>query len=305
MKIQTQYRNFHEISIDYLKKIIQTQSVPEPVLAKLLQYWESRLSNKEDPLFNDYFEYYLFFEFINSGILCSIIYDEKRKQIQHQYGILSDAISDILEKVNAISKRKQNRFIYPYIHNDHEFSMWLKRITSFDKSYLLVSIFPKNLNIEKRLDRFERVFVRYYIPDSLRPEKRFYHYFSNLKNKLIPDMNKFLIKKEPVTFTYFKFQSFNKYIYIGGESLGAELITGLAYQLTSRLKSGDRCYILNPREYLIVSFNCEKDIMEKRFNKLIFQVNSLILNYNVNYFTCRKKIDDIADYWSEIIGNKE
>ena len=109
------------------------------------------------------------------------------------------------------------------------------------------------------------------------------------------------IEKKPVTFTVFRFENFQKYIELAGEYFGREIISELVKQITTKLKQDDTCYVIAPREYLIVSVNCEKSILEKRFHREIFQIKSLILNYDVKFTTRRLPINDLSLIWNEII----
>ena len=63
------YADFHKIDLGYLRDLLEKNKVPEKVARKLLDYWEMRITEERDPLYSSYFEYYLFFESINSGIL--------------------------------------------------------------------------------------------------------------------------------------------------------------------------------------------------------------------------------------------
>ena len=301
-QVEALYGNFHQISLDYLHDIHKTKSLSSGLLEKLLNYWELRLSDQRDPLYYYYFEYYLFFESINSGIVCSFIFNEQNNRIMHQYGVLTSSIPDIIKRLKEqIQNDSSAQPDLEYKTSDDTLSLWFKRIRFRDGNFILAALFPANVNIHARLTRMEKVFVRFYLPDSLHPENRFHDFFSRINEQIVPQISPFLEEGKPVTFTYFKFERFQKFVTIGGESFAAELITGLAYELTSHLKKSDRCYVLNPREYLIISTNCEKEIMQKRFHRMIFQVKSLILNYKVRYTTWRIPIEDVALHWKDIV----
>ena len=97
MKHDAKQKIFHRIDLSYLENLVSDGKISTEISEKLLNYWGSRLREPEDPLFSSYFEYYLFFESVNSGMLTAFVFDATNSIVRHQYGIMANAIVDILE----------------------------------------------------------------------------------------------------------------------------------------------------------------------------------------------------------------
>ncbi len=299
------YADFHKIDLGYLRDLLEKNKVSEKVARKLLDYWEMRITEERDPLYSSYFEYYLFFESINSGILSAFVYDLGHQQVKHQYGVLAATTVQILQSIREQDTQKflakiEQGYIDIFDYQGEKLSLYLKSIEFGKRTYVIGILYPLNLKINDKLERLVSVFQRYYLPDVFQPDHRFLPLFHELNQAVMSEVTEPLEKKQPVTFTYFKFESFRKYIDLAGEHFASEIVGGLVEQLTTRLKKQDYCYVLNPREYLIVSLNCDKEIIQKRYHRALFQIKSLLLSYQVNYTTKTSPIEDLTSIWHEI-----
>lgn len=297
------YRDFHKVNLTYLEELISSGSLSEEVASKLLDYWQLRFEDERDPFYSDYFEYYLFFEAINAGVLLVFIYESSEKKVLHQYGIMLSAVPEIIRFTQADHKESQGRNIAEFSDfnfQGSQYTLWRRHIQFENNDLFLCAMLPRNLKVAARLQRIHDVFLRYYLPESLHADRRFMDFFSALNQHIIQKITPVIADNRPVTFTYFKFEEYDKYISFAGENFATVLVKELTREITNRLKQEDRCYIINPREYLIVSLNCEKEIMEKRFHRLIFQIKSLILGYRVRYTTWKMPITGLPKIWKEI-----
>jgi len=298
--VSIKYREFHKPNLDYLYALVSEAKIPLAMAENLLDYWEMRLSDSRDSLYHEYFEYYLFFESMNAGILSLFIYDKFNSRVLHQYGVLSSTIPDLIQEIETSSPGYGKLLEKTFDYKEGKYLFGRIDIEYEGKEYILGMVYPPRLFAEKKLHRLEKVFIRYYLPEALRPDTRFLNFYSSLNDFVMELVNPVLREKRPVTFTYFKFEEFRKYTKLTGESFATELVNSLAEEIKNHLKSEDMIYIINPREYLIVSLNCEAEIMKSRFHRMIFQIKSLILNYNVRFTTWKVPVDDLSTIWNDI-----
>ena len=286
-KAEPRYDKFHDINLDYLRETVNSGKVSIKKIEKLLDYWKAKITNSKDLLYHNYFEYYLFFESI-------------------QYGIISSAVIEIIERVESRNIKdyllsKKNGLSEEFDFQGDQLRTWLCAVEFGNTIYLIGVIYPSGLNINKNLQRFENVFKHFYLPNIFEPDLRILPLFIEVNKDIVKKIEKYLRYKKPVTFTVFQFEDFNKYIKLAGEHFGREIISTLVKQITDKLKQDDTYYVLSPREYLIVSVNCEKSILEQRFHRETFKIKSLLLNYEVKFTTRRLPINDLSLIWNEIV----
>ncbi|MCS6983930.1 MAG: hypothetical protein NZM25_02230 [Leptospiraceae bacterium] len=300
MKTSLVGQEFDQIDFSYLEALVTKYQLSPALAQNLVNYWEMRIKDPRDSIYHHYFEYYLFFESIQSGIILVFIYEKHTKKVLHQYGILVGAIPEIIrqtqEEIDDGSISETQSFFF----HEHHFQLWRRFIRYHDHELYLCAVLPPGPLNRDKLHRLYKIFLRYYLPESLYPDRRFLEFFPSLNQEICEKTAPALQSGRAVTFTYFRFEDLNKYIVLGGESFGEFLVNGIRDEITARLKHEDSIYILSPRDYLIVSLNCEKEIMERRFYRMIFQLRSLILSYRVKYTTYKAPIRDLTFAWKDI-----
>ncbi|MDH5719050.1 MAG: hypothetical protein OEZ13_00365 [Spirochaetia bacterium] len=299
------HADFQKADFKYLIRLQRENKLSQEICERLLDYYKSRISNKSDKIYTNYFEYYLFFEFINSAVIGAFFYGIEEKDVFLQYGILNDVKSEILKtlkkKVNFVAEEKKEiDETLDFLYHSENFACRLKKVTSLEKEYVLIVLYPKALDIRDRLERLERVFLRYYLPDTFKADKRFSPLFEDVNKTILEKINPALENDQPVTFSFYKFENFEKYMEFGGEFFSRQLIGEIQKEFISRMKATDKCFILSPREYLIVSVNCEIDDIKDRFSKMAFKAKSLILAYKVKYSTFFEPIEHLSEKWKQI-----
>jgi len=310
MKVSTKnsqklYKDFDVINIDYLKTWIEKNYIKEEIVEELLKYWDSRLSNPRDVLYENYIDYYLFYESVNSGIALSFIYDYKKNKTMHKYGILTSSIQKIISEIkkNTIQKKENEKFIYKY--HDFEFEVWNQKVNYDKNSFLLCVVYPVQVDISKTLKRIENVFMKFYLTDILHPDLRFLSIFEKINNEMMVDIRQTQEKKIPITFSYLKFEKLNRYISLAGGILVSEIFKGLKENVLERLEKGDKWYVINPREYLLVSLNCREEELKKKYKRMNVKIKGLMLKYKIKFTTILDPIEDMNHIWDKISIKEE
>lgn len=295
------YTEFHKIDLSYLKKLLSKKQIVAQRAQKLIDYYNSRLSDNNDPLYTEYFDYFLFFESIKSAVLSAFAYEIKKDKILNQFGIMDNAIPDIIKTITQNTDQVESGKVSEFTFRNEKFSLWFKEATFEQDAFLIVILFPRKAVSQSSIERIYNVFLRYYIPDIFKPDNRFLSFFDDTNERIMAQMMQSLAVNKPVTISYFKFQPLGKFLVLAGEHYATDVVNGLVEILTSRLKKDDQCYVLNPREYIVVSNNCESEIMQKRFHKMIFEVKSLFLDYEVKMTTIREPFNSLSDIWQDLV----
>ena len=295
------YFNFHHLDLTQLKELYQKQLIDSEVVTSLLDYWRSRLSDKGDALYSRYMEYYIFFESVKSLFLSVFIFNESSKQLEHSYGIFPTASGQVLRRLDVADHDDAGELEFEY--NARDFRLHYLRQSFQENHYLITIISLKNIDIAENLNRFKSVFQRFYLPSSFERDERLLPMFVETENVILDFIRVPLQEKQPVTFTYFYFESMTKYINFSGDNFAHGLLEELNADVRKHLKHEDRSFILSTREILIVSPRCEKELMEQRFRRVLFQAKSLLLSYQTQYYTIREPIVSLYPHWDNITAN--
>jgi hypothetical protein len=295
------YRDFHRIDLSHLRQLAKEKKIESSIVQNLLHYWQRRLDDKKDAIYFRYMEYYLFFESLRALFLAVFIFDMKNGMARHSYGIFPALSPAIFESIST--GLNSDSGVVSFAHNGHDYALHYIRSGYHDQEFTIAALALKDVAIEDNLRRMKYVFERYYLPSSFSRDERIGNLFPEVQNLIAGWINPALAEKQPVTFTYLYFESLAKYVGLAGEHFAEDLIRELKQDVHRILKDTDRSLILSTREILIVSLNCEEDIMRKRFARAYFHAKSLLLAYQVNFFCVREPVTDIYAMWDQISGN--
>jgi hypothetical protein len=301
MENKALYRDFHRIDLSHLRQLAQEKKIESSIVQKLLQYWQQRLDDKHDALYSRYMEYYLFFESLRALFLAVFIFDMKSGIARHSYGIFPALSPAIFESVST--GLSSDSGVVSFTHNGHDYALHYIRSGYHDQEYTIAALALQGVAIEENLRRLKYVFERYYLPSSFSRDERIGSLFPEVENLIAGWINPTLAARKPVTFTYLYFESLAKYVGRAGEHFAQDLLREMKADVHRILKDTDRSVILSTREILIVSLNCEEDILRKRFAKAYFHAKGLVLAYQVNFFCVREPVTDLYALWDQISGN--
>lgn len=295
------YRDFHQVDLSHLIALLNEGRIDPVIAENLIQYWEKRLEDKKDAVYSRYIEYYLFFESLRALFLAVFIFDMKTGISGHSYGIYP-ALGPAIHA--AISGGLQNESgAVDFELNGKSYALHYLRSGYQEQRYAIAALGLKGQPIEDNLKRLKYVFERFYLPSSFSDDSRVALLFADTASLITDMINPSLARKEPVTFTYLYFESLTKYVGIAGENFAQGLLDELQKDVHRVLKDADRSLILSTREILIVSLNCEEDVIKKRFADAYFHAKSLLLSFQVNFFTVKTPVTDLQLLWDSITGN--
>lgn len=295
------YRDFHKIDLAHLTALLREGSIEPQIVENLIGYWQKRLDDKNDAIYSRYIEYYLFFESLRALFLAVFIFDMKTGVSGHSYGIYP-ALGPAIH--TAISGTLQNESgVVDFELSGKSYALHYLRSGYQEQEFAIAALGLKDQPIAENLKRLKYVFERFYLPSSFSTDSRVGLLFTETTNLIAEMINPALARKEPVTFTYLYFESLTKYVGLAGENFAQGLLHELQKDVHRVLKDTDRSLILSTREILIVSLNCEEDVMKKRFAGAYFHAKSLLLSFQVNFHTIRTPVVDIHLLWDAITEN--
>lgn len=295
------HRDFHKIDLSHLKELTSAGRVDPQIVDSLLSYWKIRLDDPRDPIYSLYIEYYLFFESLRALFLAVFIFDMNNGKAAHSYGIFPTLSPALFA---AISGREKNSAgVVDFEYNGREYALHFLHSGYHEQEYTIAALAIKDNEINENMKRLKYVFERFYLPSSFSKDTRIGVLFAETENVIADMVNPTLALKQPVTFTYLYFESMTKYVGLAGENFAKGLLEELKTDVYRVLKDTDRIFVLSTREMLVISVNCEKDILQKRFAHAYFHAKSLLLSYQVNFHTVHTPIVDMHSLWDDITGN--
>lgn len=295
------YKDFHKIDLSHLKNLLRENKMDAQVARTLVSYWKQRLDDKSDALYSRYIEYYLFFESLKALFIAAFIFDMKTGKTRHSYGIFP-ALAPAVHSAIAAGVKDANGIV-DFEYESEKYSLHYVRSGYHEEEYAIAALALKDSVIEENLTRLKYVFERFYMPSSFSRDNRIGILFPETENLITTMVNPTLAQKQPVTFTYMYFESLTKYVGLAGENFARELLTELENDVHKILKDTDRSILLSTREILIVSLNCESDILKKRFGSSYFHAKSLLLSFNAHYHTIYTPVVELHTLWNDITGN--
>lgn len=300
-------KKLHSFHLQYLKDLIAAEKLPVETAKKLLDYWKTRLTNAEDPVYQNYFDYYLFFEAANAGILSAWVIRMSDYYVLHNYGIFKESFPKLMELVKK-TKAEQNannteiKQTQKFTVEEQTFQLWLRSYKFHNEEYMLIVLHPTHLIIEKQLARFANTFKHFYMPESFHKDKRFFSIFSNQSQVIAEQCNHYLRQKKMVTFTHLQFESYKKDLVYIGESYSHLLLQELRSFLSEKLnmKDDDILLTIDAQRFLIISFDQNYENIKKAFRRLVIRAKSIVFPYSIKVSTYNEPIESLASVWSQI-----
>ncbi|MBN8219958.1 MAG: hypothetical protein J0L53_03490 [Spirochaetes bacterium] len=295
------YLDFHTIDLAHLKTLVAEKKIDTALVEALIAYWKKRLDDKKDAIYSRYIEYYLFFESLKALFFAVFIFDMKTAGTRHSYGIFPALAPAIFSTVAGGEKNTAGLMDFDY--NGQQYALHYLHSGYHEQDYTIAALALKEMPIGDNLMRLKYVFERYYLPSSFSRDNRIGLLFPEAQNLIAEMVNPALAQKQPVTFSYLYFESLTKYVSQAGESFARELLEELKRDVHRILKDTDRSIILSTREILIVSVNCEQEIMKKRFAGAYFHAKSLLLAFQIHFHTISTPVTDLYALWSDITND--
>ncbi|EMY78881.1 hypothetical protein LEP1GSC060_1110 [Leptospira weilii serovar Ranarum str. ICFT] len=123
--------------------------------------------------------------------------------------------------------------------------------------------------------------------------------FEEFSNQIVRDIQNSLSNE--IVITHFYFQDLHPYFKLLGEQRSGEIMKELKSIIQAHLRPYDKLYVISPRSILTLSPDCKTEVVQARFNEVVFQVNHLIVDYEIQFMELDSPIDSIEPIWKELI----
>jgi hypothetical protein len=123
--------------------------------------------------------------------------------------------------------------------------------------------------------------------------------FEEFSDQLLRDIRNSLSTE--MVITHFRFQDLYSYFKLLGEQRSGEIMKELKAIIQAHLRPYDKLYVLNSRSILTLSPDCKIEIVQARFDEVVFQVNHLIVDYEIQFMELNSPLESLEPIWKELL----
>ncbi|WP_408605414.1 hypothetical protein [Leptospira broomii] len=123
--------------------------------------------------------------------------------------------------------------------------------------------------------------------------------FEEFTNQFLRDVKNSLSTE--MVLTHFYFQDLSQYFRLLGEQKSGEILTDLKSVIQAHLRPYDKLYVLNSRSFMTFCPDCRLDIVKSRFDEVIFQVNHLIIDYEIRFLEITEPLDSFRPVYEKLL----
>ncbi|RHX86912.1 hypothetical protein [Leptospira stimsonii] len=123
--------------------------------------------------------------------------------------------------------------------------------------------------------------------------------FEEFSDQILRDIRNSLSNE--IVITHFRFQDLYSYFKLLGEQRSGEIMKELKSIIQAHLRPYDKLYVLNPRSILTLSPDCKIEIVQARFDEVVFQVNHLIIDYEIHFMELNSSIETLEPIWKNLL----
>lgn len=288
----TEQSNFN---LDYLIELVKNQAISGKVVDSIISFWQEKLKNKKDALYENFLEYFLFHASINTGFAYAFIYDPHKSQLLYEFGISPD--NNIVDTIDGAPNLEYMKDINVHL-DELEFKLFIERVEFNGQSFFIgvIPLDPKNRSALQTVKKIYSIYLSmYHCYYDLR--------LNNLYEKLIDNMSAEIAKcrkpEFPIVFLHLQFESFSKYINFAGDYFGYDLIMQIENELKNITSNEAVIYAVKPHEYILLFVDNLKTEVEPMFGRSM-NVKNLLLNYHTRIYATSKIKLDMSDIWNKI-----
>ncbi|PJZ69496.1 hypothetical protein CH373_16245 [Leptospira perolatii] len=123
--------------------------------------------------------------------------------------------------------------------------------------------------------------------------------FEEFTNQFLRDVKNSL--SHEMVLTHFYFQDLSQYFKLLGEQKSGEIIEELKSVIHAHLRPYDKLYMLSTRSFMTFCPDCRLEIVKSRFNDVIFQVNHLIIDYEIKFMEIDGPLDSFKSVYENLL----
>ena len=195
-------------------------------------------------------------------------------------------------KITTIEKNNQKYDIYTYSIQKN------KKI--FRSIFLILS---GKTPMETEFNNLNNLILNYYmnIPEPL--DFQFVDTYSAFLEKITEDITSHFTGKDEVgVVSHFQIQDLRNYFKNMSEQYTEEIHKQIKQGILRYLKKGDLLFRVNQRSYITYSHNCNVDTVKQRFSDIFFQLNTLIIRYQLSFHKLDSTNFKKREFWDNIVS---
>lgn len=282
-------------SLDYLNKLEGKGLVTKELAESLLQDWTARSAKKSSSQLEKILLHYE----ASLGIVAISLYDLTKDKIMLESGIKSDLLQKVYSKAQKNGLNVHHRI-------DDEFSFLYKKQkfyfkgTTLERRFYLCVLTPPGIKVQRLTKYLGNVLEQLVIPHHQSNHRAYLPLFYYLTRDIPRKVNPYLSQNKPVTFSLFTFDLSPEYIEILGPNLARRILKEISKTTSKNLKQRDTLVAINLQNYIIISENCEKELLQERLSMLLIEIKGLVISFDLRMITLRKEIKKFTDVWRHL-----
>ncbi len=195
-------------------------------------------------------------------------------------------------KVKTIEKDNQKYDIYTYS---------IEKNKNVFRSIFLIS--SDQVPLESNFKSLNDLVQNYYMNLPKKKDYQVIDTYSDFLEKIIGDIDHLFTSKEEVgVVSHFHIQDLRNYYKIMSQQYTEEIHSQIKTGILRHLKKGDQLYRVNQISYITYSHHCDVDKVKSRFSDIFFQLNTLIIRYQLSFHQVDSTIFKKRDFWDKIIS---
>ncbi len=284
-----------QFDLNYLIQMVVDQTINSEVADLMIAYWRGKLNNPEDPVYDQFLDYYLFHASINRGLVYAFLFDPHKGKILHDSGVSPDTnITETLTNAPSVESIED----VPVYLEQLRFRLFLEKVEHNQKSYF-IGVIPLDTANHAALDLVMNIYQIYLDIYGGSHDLRFNNLYEKLVESMQRDINKNLKPEFPILFLHLKFDRFHKYINFAGDYFGYDMIAKIREELKKMTSGEAMIYPIKPHEYVLLFIDTEQEEVEPLFGQNM-QIKNLLLNYRLRFYATSKAKLDMKNIWTKI-----
>ncbi len=209
-----------------------------------------------------------------------------------------DLLASLLEgqvrfsKIKTIEKENQKYDIYTYS---------IEKNKSVFRSIFLIP--SDKTPLENQFKSLNDLVQNYHMNLPQKKDYQMIDTYSEFIEKVTRDIDHHFTSKEEIgVVSHFFIQDLRNYYKNMSQQYTEEIHTQIKTGILRHLKKGDLLFRVNQRSYITYSHNCNVDKVKSRFSDIFFQLNTLIIRYQLSFHQSDSTNFKKREFWDKIIA---
>lgn len=211
-----------------------------------------------------------------------------------KFDLLTNLLSGQIRfsKITSIEKETKKYDIYTYSLEKNK------------KIFRAVFLVPNGqVPLESDFKNLNDLVLNYHmnLPESV--DYSFIDTYSDFLEKITREIgNHFTTKEEVGVVSHFHIQDLRNYYRNMSQQYTEEIHKQIKQGILRYLKKGDLLFRVNQRSYVTYSHNCNVETVKQRFSDIFFQLNTLIIRYQLSFHKVDSTNFKRREFWDHIVS---